>query len=262
MEVVIVPTLKCNFTCNFCSQAVERIHKPNSLIDLSLLEKKLKTLQNTTSFRVYGGEITILPEDYLNAFFDILDSYNLPIAVYTNLYNVPDRIRKYRIVVGFNFNEKLHADRVIGNMLSLDSFHIVTVMTKDILRKDINELISFYETFSNLENVFFAPYITNEKNKEHGTNFYDIVGFLKKIKSLNPKFKIVNFLKKDVLEHYEDIVIDCDLTIKEYSAMNTDGTKKRFTTCDNCDVTNFCGLRKYTPHDDYRKCEMRELLSE
>lgn len=262
MQVVVIPTFKCNFSCSFCSQKIDK-HKAHLLMDLDKLKFKLASMRGITSFRLKGGEISILPDDYLDSLMSLLESYNVRINILTNLYNIPERIKNYDLIVGFNFDEKFHHDRVIQNMLMLNQFSISTVVSKKLIQRDVEDLNNFYGSFQNLNAVHFNFYKLNEMNGEESTTPDEYIEFLLKLKNTKLKFKVANFSTDDVAEMFDDIVIDPDLSISERNSKTTeDGTIIRFSDCDNCNFRNICCIRTSHPQDDYTKCKMREILSE
>lgn len=82
IQISINPTYKCNMNCSFCYLK----HTPK-VLDLEKLENKLKDISlkyDIDSIDLYGGEICLLPDDYLLKLILLCKKYVDIIGVITN----------------------------------------------------------------------------------------------------------------------------------------------------------------------------------
>lgn len=257
MEIIIIPSFKCNFNCSYCIQIPDKTN--TKLMNLDRLKTELDKYI-FDEITLLGGELSILPEDYLNKLLDLLETYNKPIYIFTNLYNIIPRFEQHKLFVSWDFELRMHVDRVLNNMFLLSDFSISTTVTKTLLRKDIKEVVQFYENFKNLRVVEFNAYHLNEKNHKEATSTEEYAGFLKAIKLAKPNFVVENFKRKKNNPFGDKLVLDPDFSQTSFTSSLEDRSIKEIKDCINCDVADYCSSKYSTAQDDYTKCLIREVF--
>lgn len=114
--VNVNPTYICNKSCQYCYLGTLR--KDSTILSLDVLNKQLQTLNtlfNITHIDYYGGEVSLLDNDYLKKSYDIMKKYTSSISTVINgsLYN--DIIDKESPIIAISFNNKLDNDISLWN---------------------------------------------------------------------------------------------------------------------------------------------------
>lgn len=146
--VSIFPTYKCNHNCNFCY--LYNNHCAD-VLNLDILKEKLLEIAkhfNIEKFNTYGGEITLLPEEYLKRLNTILSSYNRRNYVTSNLYNVS----KLYLFENSSFSTSLNEERPDYNYIkqklkkgiNLPDLSVLSMVTPSLLKKTPKEVLLNY----------------------------------------------------------------------------------------------------------------------
>jgi sulfatase maturation enzyme AslB (radical SAM superfamily) len=161
-SVSINPTYYCNFNCDFCylseSQLNDRKCTPIDVI----MERLSEIDEQITHVDLYGGEIGLLPEEYLNDLIDnIKFAYNPTVSIITNL----SAIRKVflrediKLSVSYDFNAREKEQIVFNNMLKLErQFSILTLASELVILNDVDFMISALNSLTNLTAVEIKPF--------------------------------------------------------------------------------------------------------
>lgn len=221
MILSINPTYYCNFRCHFCYLTSEQLSN-RKLLDLETLESRLiEVLNNTTIDHVdlYGGEIGLLPEDYVWDLKDLLYKYDIKsISVNTNLSMVNNIIcdSDFHISVSYDFDVREQHERVWNNMIKLNRPFSVLILASDkIIQHNVDNMIFQLNLLSKLQSVEIKPYSENQANCLT-VSFKDYEEFVKKwIISTTPKrFEFINeYLLEDVLNKKRNSFSDDHLYI-------------------------------------------------
>jgi sulfatase maturation enzyme AslB (radical SAM superfamily) len=199
MILSINPTYYCNFRCDFCYLTEQQL-SDRKLLPLSDLEHRIQeVLQYDVIDMVdlYGGEIGLLPEQYVNELCDLLRHYEInDINIITNLSMVNDVIKNpdLYITVSYDFDCREQHERVWNNMFQLDNpFSILILASKDLIKKDVDDMIMQLNLLKNLNSVEIKPYSTNQANA-HNVTHRDFELFVQKwIESnVDKNFQFVN----------------------------------------------------------------------
>jgi hypothetical protein len=146
---------------------------------------------------LYGGEVGLLSEDYIEDMCAMLAKYSIDdINIITNLSMVNRVILNtdLYVTVSYDFDCREQHDRVWNNMLQLNKpFSILILASKDLIVKDVDAMIAQLNLLQNLTSVEIKPYSTNQANS-HNVSHVDYEQFIKKwLSSLVKKnFKFVN----------------------------------------------------------------------
>jgi len=185
LTISINPTYYCNFRCNFCYLTEEQLSDRRK-VKLDLLEEKIKEIQEYTEISMvdlYGGEIGLLPEDYVSSLCNMLEQNNITdINIITNLSMVNNVITNpsFYVTVSYDFECREQHERVWNNMFMLDKrFAILILAGPDLIKKNVDEMILQLNLLSNLESVEIKPYSINQANS-HDVSYKDFEEFVKK----------------------------------------------------------------------------------
>jgi hypothetical protein len=192
MVLSINPTYYCNFRCDFCYLTDEQLGD-RRFIPLSLLEQRIKEVQQYTTIDMvdlYGGEIGLLPESYVNDICEVLKRHGIDdINIITNLSMVNSVILNpdLYITVSYDFECREQHNRVWNNMFMLPKdFSILILAGPKMIEKDVEEMISHLNLLSNLASVEIKPYSSNQANS-HNLSHQDFENFIKKWVTSNTK---------------------------------------------------------------------------
>lgn len=199
MIISINPWYYCNFRCNFCYLTEQQL-SDNRLLDLKILEDRLDEVLSIDTIHgvdLYGGEIGLLPEEYVEQLCHILTSRDInDINIITNLSMVNRVITNPNLYVSvsYDFDCREQHDRVWSNLLMLDrQFSILILASKDLILKDVDQMISQLNLLKNLISVEIKPYSINQSNS-HPVSDKDFELFIQKwLKSdIEMSFEFVN----------------------------------------------------------------------
>lgn len=259
-ELHIFPTYQCNFTCKFCYQEE---YKNTAILDICKLEStinKIKTDKNCdfSMVTLMGGELSTLPDDYIEKLMTIIESLGVPIQIFTNLYEIKPRLLKHSVFVSWDFDDRDHYDSVYKNMLLINrKFDISTVVSSKLLNKKIDDIVAFYSSISNLDRVYFSFFKPTIYNTEMSTTFDQYVDFIEKIKNSNANFKIYQTTKPILsdkrflrIDPYLNVKQDIDFGIEEIISSD----------CNNCDSLKYCEYYQLVKSNNFKSCRYRAIL--
>lgn len=147
--ISIFPTYKCNHNCEFCY--LHDKHYPE-VLDLNILEKRLEEITQRyeiEKFNTYGGEITLLDEDYLIRLNSILNRYNVKNYVSSNLYNIEKLNLFTNAYISSSINEeradyKYVIETLKNNKHKFECLCVLSMITPSILNKDAYTVLKSY----------------------------------------------------------------------------------------------------------------------
>lgn len=270
MILSINPTYYCNFRCHFCYLTPEQL-SDRQLLDLKKLEEKIIEVEKNvaiTHVDLYGGEVGLLPEEYIYNFKKILHSHGIKsISVNTNLSMVNKIIddKDFYITVSYDFDVREQHQRVWNNMVKLNRpFSILILASDKIVKYNVDDMIFQLNLLSNLQSVEIKPYSENQANSLP-VSFKDYEEFVKKwILSTTPKrFEFINeYLLQDVLDKKRNSFSDDHLYITpegKFAVLEFDlNDKEYFLHCETYeDYLKWCEKEKKRVADNTfcSKCE-------
>jgi sulfatase maturation enzyme AslB (radical SAM superfamily) len=210
MILSINPTYYCNFRCDFCYLTKEQLGD-RLLLPLEILEERLKevlTYDSIDMVDLYGGEIGILPEEYVENLCSMLSNHGIDdINIITNLSMVNRVILNpnFYVTVSYDFDCREQHDRVWNNMIKLNrNFSILILASKDLIEKNVDEMISQLNLLTNLVSVEIKPYSTNQAN-EHNVSHKDFELFVQKWleSKIKKNFNFIN--EQNIIESLQGI---------------------------------------------------------
>ena len=199
MILSINPTYYCNFSCDFCYLTKEQLND-KSLLRLDILEQRLKEVTEKTQIDMvdlYGGEVGLLSDHYVNQLCELLHKYNIDdINIITNLSMVNDITLNtdLYITVSYDFDCREQSDRVWNNLIMLPrDFSILILASSELIKKDVSDMITQLNLLQNLVSVEIKPYSTNQANC-HEVTHKDFEIFVQKWieNPIDKKFQFIN----------------------------------------------------------------------
>jgi organic radical activating enzyme len=198
MILSINPSYYCNFRCDFCYLTENQL-SDKKLLSLNDLEKNIIEIISSTKIDmvdIYGGESGLLTKEYWNSLIELLQNYGIyDINVITNLSMINHVTTDDRVYtsVSYDFDCRESHELVWKNMALLNKpFSILMLCSPKLIKKDVVQMICFFNTLNNLESVEIKPYSKNQSNQLE-VSYLDYEEFVKKwITSNNKKFEFVN----------------------------------------------------------------------
>ena len=172
MILSITPSYYCNFRCEFCYLTPEQLGD-RKLLPLDLLEQRIKEVlaydDNTIDMvDLYGGEIGILPTEYVEEICGMLARHGVDdINIITNLSMINNVILNpdMYLTVSYDFECREQHTRVWNNMIMLPrEFSVLILASPDLIVKDVDVMIAQLNLLTNLSSVEIKPYSTNQAN--------------------------------------------------------------------------------------------------
>ena len=239
MNLSINPWYYCNFRCHFCYLTPEQLGD-RKLLDLERLNEMLSEVlmyDSIDHIDLYGGEIALLPDYYLEELKLCLESYGVDsVNINTNLSAINEAMFDpyYHISVSYDFTVREQHDKVWRNMALLPVQFSVLMLASDLLiTEDVDNMIQQFNLLPNLTSVEIKPYSENQSNSLN-VSFKDYEEFVKQwiTSPVEKKFDFINeYLIEDVLDKKRNsfsddhvyitpsgrwAVLEFDLNDKEY----------------------------------------------
>jgi hypothetical protein len=155
---------------------------------------------------LYGGEIALLPDYYLEELKLCLESYGIDsVNINTNLSAINEAMFDpyYHISVSYDFTVREQHDKVWRNMALLPvQFSVLMLASDRLITEDVDNMIQQFNLLPNLTSVEIKPYSENQSNSLN-VSFKDYEEFVKQwiISPVEKKFDFINeYLIQDVLD--------------------------------------------------------------
>ena len=161
-SVSINPTYFCNFNCDFCYLSKEQL-RDKQTASIETIMKRLSEIDETiTHIDLYGGEIGLLPDEYLNNLIDrIFEEYFVSISIITNLSAIREVFLRSDIdlSVSYDFDAREKEQIVFNNMLKLERpFSVLILASEKVIKHDAESLIHTLNCLTNLIAVEIKPF--------------------------------------------------------------------------------------------------------
>lgn len=217
MNLSINPTYYCNFRCHFCYLTEQQL-SDRQLLDLNILNNRLQEVSSHSKIEhvdLYGGEIGLLPENYVQDLKSLLRFYGVDsININTNLSMVNKTLidDDFYLSVSYDFSVREQSERVWNNMFKLERpFSILMLASNKLIGLDVDDMIMQLNLLKNLQSVEIKPYSENQANQLNVT-FKDFEEFVKKWIT-SPIEKKFNFINEQLIE---------DVLLKEKNSFSDD----------------------------------------
>lgn len=165
------PTYYCNFSCDFCYLTTEQLND-RTLLPIEVIVERVDELLDHFEIGhvdLYGGEVLLLPEEYLLAIKEIFLSRGInDIVLVTNLSHVPDLVHDsdFKISVSYDFSAREKHEKVFENIMLLSNkFVMLTLASREFLDKVTpDEYVNTLASLPHLWHAEIKPYSSNQAN--------------------------------------------------------------------------------------------------
>ena len=168
MFISICPNFFCNLNCTYCYLGKHR--KNNNILSLPILKNNLddilNTFKNIEAINIFGGEISLLSEDYLVELNNLCKKYTKNIYITTNGLN--DNIFNIFDNFSISYNEERKSNNIIKHKLLYfeKNYNLSIVLLPSILN-DNPQVFFDSINHSNCKHItfqFYSPSVTADKN--------------------------------------------------------------------------------------------------
>ena len=179
------PWYYCNLRCSFCYLTPDQLGD-KQLLSLNDLSDRIDEVQDAgytvTHVDLYGGEVTLLPKEYLDKLKGLLYSKGITdIVMNTNLtaINAITEDMDYELSVSYDFSAREKSELVFNNMISLNRwFDVLVLASRDVLDNvSIDEIVQSFNLLNNIRAVEVKPYSQNQANAQ-GVSFAEFEEFV------------------------------------------------------------------------------------
>ncbi len=199
ITISINPSYFCNFDCSFCYLTTEQL-ADRTLLDINTLELKLievSQIYQIVCIDIYGGEIALLTEEYLNALIDLSKKHTSDINLITNLSRIHPSFLRSDISLSVSWDGPIRrkSDIVFENLLALNrEVNLLMLAGPEMLSwssDEIKNIISQLNTVNSIRSVEIKPYSSNQANN-YSISYLEFEEFLKVWFPAEKNFVFVN----------------------------------------------------------------------
>jgi organic radical activating enzyme len=173
INISLNPWYFCNFRCGFCYLTEDQLGDRTKL-SLDALRQRIDEIAEHYTIEhvdIYGGEVLLLPKEYLKEMKDILQSRGITdLVLVTNLSMVNEIAldTDYDLSVSFDFGAREKHDQVLSNMFLLTRpFNVLSLAGRVFLDTvTVDEYVSTMNMMSNLMCAEIKPYSSNQANDD------------------------------------------------------------------------------------------------
>lgn len=174
INLSVNPSYYCNLRCEFCYLTPEQLGD-RTRMDLGVFEERLLEIlehYDVGHIDIYGGEVLLLPPEYLQEMKEILYRYGLDdIVLITNLtlLNEITEDLDFDLSVSYDFEAREMHDRVLNNLFMLTRpFTILTLASRKFLDTvSVDTFVQTMNMLANAKDVEIKPYSTNQANAQN-----------------------------------------------------------------------------------------------
>lgn len=212
INLSINPIYLCNFRCHFCYLTKEQLSDKKTL-PLDALQERLIELsahRKINHIDLYGGEIGLLPKDYLDQMKFIIKGFtDQPINVVTNLSQVIPFFLEddITLAVSWDYDCRQSYKKVLENIFSIKKdIHILMLASPQMLSwtdETLQRVIQIFNTVKNILSVEIKPYSSNQANQFTDTDkkFEDfIIRWLMQKKQMQKECFEFEFINEKLIE--------------------------------------------------------------
>jgi len=239
VNLSINPIYQCNFKCKWCYLSYKQ-RNSFRIADLDQIENRIKEVLRSTRIThidIYGGEVALLSEEYLNQLYAIIGHHtNCTINVITNLSEIHPFFLKNEIdlSVSFDYKARKEYERVWSNMLLIDRpISVLMLVTKDLIKYKPQEVLDLLNLNNNIVSLELKPYSQSRYNRDPELDqaYIGLVKWLIKNKR-KANFEIINETKiRDSLKGRSNPFSDDHLYITprgKFAVLEFDGDGREY----------------------------------
>lgn len=171
INISINPTYKCNFSCDFCYL---KNLSANDLLDLNTLKQQLQNISKEyiiNDIDIYGGQIFLLSDQYLNKLFNICFQFVQNISIITNMSIWKQQIfknPKINIITSWDYIYRQQNQIILNNIKKYISMYnsISIILTSPQLYNHKEKVTQILNNLNNI-NVCIKPYYKTQQTKQN-----------------------------------------------------------------------------------------------
>lgn len=259
MDLIIKPTVKCNFKCTFCS-STKLSDDDNEIVTVAEIEQFIKRFPETRTIIVNGGDPLMMEPDYYWDIIDVLkrNGSNATISFTTNLWAFYKKPEKWvslfkdpyiQISTSFQYGNS----RLKGDLTPFTEEEFIKV--SDLMLELVGYRPSFITviTHENRDTVIKTVELAKRLGVEAKINYAVASGEKRQYKDVVIGNEDSMFVQADMYELYLEIY-DAGLAEYEYN------TKQMMTrlrgSATTCPLSRECdsGIRSLQPGGGYYSC--------
>lgn len=174
LTISVNPWYYCNLSCSFCYLTPEQL-KDKRLLPLEILEARLLEIMaagyTVTHVDIYGGEVLLLPPEYLQAMKQIFYRYGIDDLVLITNLTVTNEItddEDFELGVSFDFTAREKSELVFNNLLTLPRwYNILTLASREFLDQVTpDDYVGMLNMLGQLNSAEIKPYSENQANQQ------------------------------------------------------------------------------------------------
>ena len=202
ISLSIIPTYWCKTNCKYCY--LGDLRKDQTTLDLQCLDNKLHQLVENDyvidSISVYGGEISLLDEQYLIQIVKIIRSHvsnQVTIGFCTSGYNrsIFELAEYLKVRVTIPLNQERPAYKKNLQLIKQHNCSLGVVVLPSIINTPVDQLVEFYDSLG--RDVFFYQFYPSSINRspysfdiKQYTDF--VISFINEYKKKPRSFGLIN----------------------------------------------------------------------
>ena len=202
ISLSIIPTYWCKTNCKYCY--LGDLRKDQTTLDLQCLDNKLHQLVENDyvidSISVYGGEISLLDEQYLIQIVKIIRSHvsnQVTIGFCTSGYNrsIFELAEYLKVRVTIPLNQERPDYKKNLQLAKLHNCSLGVVVLPSIINTPVDQLVEFYDSLG--RDVFFYQFYPSSINRspysfdiKQYTDF--VISFINEYKKKPRSFGLIN----------------------------------------------------------------------
>lgn len=178
LTVSVMPTYQCNGNCPFCYLGTSI--KDKTILNLDVLHDRLwnikKRYQCNLNVEVFGGEITLLEDDYIDQLLKLCNQYSVfDVGVVTN-FSKPDVVKKMidrgvPVAVSWNKERGKVGKQCLENLASLESdysrrINLLVVCLPSTIKQKPTDFLDLVESYK-IKSLSILQYYPAVQSKKH-----------------------------------------------------------------------------------------------
>lgn len=184
INLSVNPWYYCNFKCDFCYLSPEQL-KDKQLLPLEVLEARVDEILECYDIGhvdLYGGEILLLPPDYLFAIRDIFHARGADdIVLVTNgsVLNEITDCEDFDLTVSYDLSAREKSDQVLSNLFMLPRpFTVLTLASRRFLDTvSVDQYVQELNLLNRMKCAEIKPYSSNQANR-HSVSYKEFEEFV------------------------------------------------------------------------------------
>lgn len=202
ISLSIIPTYWCKTNCKYCY--LGDLRKDQTTLDLQCLDNKLHQLVENDyvvdSISVYGGEISLLDEQYLIQIVKIIRSHvsnQVTIGFCTSGYNrsIFELAEYLKVRVTIPLNQERPDYKKNLQLAKLHNCSLGVVVLPSIINTPVDQLVEFYDSLG--RDIYFYQFYPSSINRspysfdiKQYTDF--VISFINEYKKKPRSFELIN----------------------------------------------------------------------